>query len=140
MNKKIEIGKNVIADDMPTYIIAEMSGNHNMDFERAKRIVREAADVGADAIKIQTYTPDTITIDCDDDIFKAQSKIWEGMSLYKLYQVASATDNPKYMKPLLSLKRHLENRLCHQTGMPEKTLRMTLGSLMIQEQKQPCLL
>ena len=70
MNKEIKIGSNVIANDMPTYIIAEMSGNHNMEFERAKKIIDAAAEVGADAIKIQTYTPDTITIDCSDDIFK----------------------------------------------------------------------
>lgn len=88
MNKKIKIGNHLIADELPAYIIAEMSGNHNMDFERAKNIIAAAAEAGADAIKIQTYTPDTITIDCDDDIFKAQSKIWEGMTLYKLYQTA----------------------------------------------------
>lgn len=88
MNKKIKIGSNVIANDMPTYIIAEMSGNHNMEFERAKKIIDAAAKAGADAIKIQTYTPDTITIDCSDDIFKTQSKIWEGMTLYQLYQKA----------------------------------------------------
>lgn len=88
MNKKIKIGNHLITDESPAYIIAEMSGNHNMDFERAKDIIAAAAEAGADAIKIQTYTPDTITIDCDGDIFKAQSKIWEGMTLYKLYQTA----------------------------------------------------
>ena len=88
MNKEIKIGSHVIAKDMPTYIIAEMSGNHNMEFERAKKIIDAAAKAGADAIKIQTYTPDTITIDCSDDIFKTQSKIWEGMTLYQLYQKA----------------------------------------------------
>ena len=88
MNKEIKIGSHVIAKDMPTYIIAEMSGNHNMEFERAKKIIDAAAEAGADAIKIQTYTPDTITIDCSDDIFKTQSKIWEGMTLYQLYQKA----------------------------------------------------
>ena len=88
MNKKIKVGSHLITDESPAYIIAEMSGNHNMDFERAKNIIAAAAEAGADAIKIQTYTPDTITIDCDDDIFKAQSKIWEGMTLYRLYQTA----------------------------------------------------
>lgn len=88
MKKKILIGNHEISEQRPTYIIAEMSGNHNMDFDRAKAIIKAASEAGADAIKIQTYTPDTITIDCDDDIFKTQSKIWEGMTLYKLYQTA----------------------------------------------------
>lgn len=88
MKKDITIGRHVISENSPVYIVAEMSGNHNMDINRAKAIIKAAAEAGADAIKIQTYTPDTITIDCDDDIFKAQSKIWEGMTLYKLYQTA----------------------------------------------------
>lgn len=88
MNNEIKIGNHIISDNSPTYIIAEMSGNHNMDFGRAKAIIKAASEAGANAIKIQTYTPDTITIDCDDDIFKTQSKIWEGMTLYKLYQTA----------------------------------------------------
>lgn len=88
MKKEIKIGKHIISENSSVYIVAEMSGNHNMDINRAKAIIKAAAEAGADAIKIQTYTPDTITIDCDDDIFKAQSKIWEGMTLYKLYQTA----------------------------------------------------
>lgn len=88
MNREIQIGRHTISENEPAYIVAEMSGNHNMDFERAKEIIKAAARAGADAIKIQTYTPDTITIDCDDDIFKTQSKLWEGMTLYKLYQTA----------------------------------------------------
>ena len=86
MNKEIRIGSHIIAKDKPVYIIAEMSANHNMDYNRARQIVQAAAQSGADAIKLQTYTPDTITIDCDDDCFKTQSKIWEGMTLYDLYK------------------------------------------------------
>lgn len=88
MNKEIKIGKHIISESEPAYIVAEMSGNHNMSLDRAKEIIKAASLAGADAIKIQTYTPDTITIDCDDDIFKAQSELWEGMTLYKLYQTA----------------------------------------------------
>ena len=77
MNKQIQIGN---------HIIAEMSANHNMDYNRAKLIIEAAAKAGADAIKLQTYTPDTITIDCDSEYFKTQSKIWEGMTLYDLYK------------------------------------------------------
>lgn len=88
MRKEIKIGNHIISENNPVYIIAEMSANHNMDINRAKAIIDAAANSGADAIKIQTYTPDTITIDCDADIFKAQSKIWEGLTLYELYKTA----------------------------------------------------
>lgn len=88
MNTEVKIGNHIISKKNPAYIVAELSGNHNMDFDRAKKIIKAAADVGADAIKIQTYTPDTITLDSKEDIFKAQSKIWEGMTLYELYKNA----------------------------------------------------
>lgn len=88
MRKEIKIGKYTVSDENPVYMIAEMSANHNMDLERAKRIIDAAADAGANAVKIQTYTPDTITIDCNTEIFKTQSKLWEGMTLYELYQKA----------------------------------------------------
>ena len=84
MEKKICIGKRFIGEDEPTYIVAEMSANHNMDFDRAKAIIKAAADAGADAIKIQTYTPDTITIDSDKPAFRTKG-IWEGRTLYELY-------------------------------------------------------
>lgn len=88
MNKRIEIGNHVISDNSPVYIVAEMSANHNMDFNRAKEIIDAAARSGADAVKIQTYTPDTITIDCDRECFKTQKGLWEGMTLYELYSKA----------------------------------------------------
>lgn len=66
MNKEIMIGNHKISEDSPTFVIAEMSANHLMDFDRAVAIMQAAKDAGADAIKIQTYTPDTITLDCDD--------------------------------------------------------------------------
>ena len=69
------------------FIIAEMSGNHNQSLERALLIVEEAAKTGVDALKIQTYTPDTITIDSDRDEFKIKDKnsLWNGETLYSLY-------------------------------------------------------
>ena len=88
MNKEIKIGNYIISKENPVYIIAEMSGNHNMSFSRAKQIIAAAAQAGANAIKIQTYTPDTITIDCNSELFMTQSKLWEGMTLYELYQQA----------------------------------------------------
>jgi N-acetylneuraminate synthase len=72
------------------FIIAEMSGNHNQSLERALLIVEEAAKTGVDALKIQTYTPDTITIDSDRDEFKIkdESSLWKGETLYSLYSKA----------------------------------------------------
>lgn len=89
MNKQIEIGKKKIGCSSPTYIIAEMSGNHNMDFERAVKIIKAAKESGADAIKVQTYTADTITLNCDDPCFQiTQGTLWDGTTLYKLYEKA----------------------------------------------------
>ena len=89
MKKEIWIGNRRIAEDEPTFIVAEMSANHLMDFDRAGEIMRAAKDAGADAIKIQTYTPDTITLDCDDDCFQVtQGTIWDGTTLHKLYESA----------------------------------------------------
>ena len=66
------------------FIIAELSANHNRDFELARRAVKVAHEAGCDAIKLQTYTPDTMTLDVKSDIFKA-SDLWEGEYLYDLY-------------------------------------------------------
>ena len=66
MKKEIKIGKHSISEQSPVFIVAEMSANHLMDFDRAVAIMQAAKDAGADAVKIQTYTADTITLDCDD--------------------------------------------------------------------------
>ena len=68
-----------------TYIIAEMSANHAGSIERAKEIIRKAKESGADCIKIQTYTPDTLTIDCNNEYFTVKDGTWEGENLYGLY-------------------------------------------------------
>lgn len=89
MKKEIVIGKRIISEDSPTFIIAEMSANHLMDFDRAVAIMQAAKDSGADAIKLQTYTPDTITLNCDAPCFQiTQGTIWDGTTFYKLYQTA----------------------------------------------------
>ena len=68
-----------------TYIIAEMSANHAGSLERAKEIIHKAKEAGADCIKIQTYTPDTLTIDCHNEYFNVKNGTWEGENLYSLY-------------------------------------------------------
>lgn len=73
----------------PTYIVAELSANHGHKIENALATVHAAKEAGADAIKIQTYTADTITLDCDDEPFRVQQgTIWDGTTLYKLYTEA----------------------------------------------------
>lgn len=89
MKLNISIGGRSIGDEKPVYIIAELSANHNQDFKQAVQLIKAAKEAGADAIKLQTYTPDTITIDCDNEYFHiGKGTIWEGKTLYKLYQEA----------------------------------------------------
>ena len=89
MNKEIKIGSHVISEHSPVFIVAELSANHNQDYGRAVEILHAAKEAGADAVKLQTYTADTITIDCDDPCFQInEGTIWDGTTLYKLYQQA----------------------------------------------------
>jgi pseudaminic acid synthase len=86
---EINIGKKKVSDNNPAFIIAELSANHGNDIEIAKKTIKAMKDSGADAVKLQTYTADTITIDCNDNYFKIkQGTIWDGKNLYKLYQEA----------------------------------------------------
>lgn len=82
---QIEIRGRVVGAGAPAYIIAEMSGNHAGSLERAKEIIHAAKESGADCIKIQTYTPDTLTIDCHNQYFQVSNGTWEGENLYGLY-------------------------------------------------------
>ncbi len=89
MNKRIKIGSRYVGEGEKTFIVAEVSGNHLQDFERAKEIIRAAKEAGADAVKLQTYTADTITLDCDNEYFQiTQGTIWDGTTLHKLYEEA----------------------------------------------------
>ena len=89
MNKEIKIGNRIISEASPVFIVAELSANHNQDYGRAVEIIHAAKEAGADAVKLQTYTADTITIDCDDPCFQIkEGTIWDGTTLYKLYQQA----------------------------------------------------
>lgn len=84
----IKINGREIGPNQPPYIIAELSANHNGDIERAFATIKAAHESGADAIKIQTYTADTMTIDCDKDEFMITGGLWDGYKLYDLYKWA----------------------------------------------------
>ena len=88
MNEFITIDGKKIGPDFSPYIIAELSANHNGDINRAFEILEMAKRCGADAIKIQTYTQDTLTIDCDKPEFKVKGGLWDGRTLYDLYTEA----------------------------------------------------
>lgn len=89
MKHSFKIGSRPVGDGCPTFIVAELSGNHNQDFNRALELVHAAGEAGADAIKLQTYTADTITIDCDSPLFQInEGTIWDGRTLYDLYKEA----------------------------------------------------
>ena len=83
--RQMRIKERLIGEGQPTYMIAEMSANHAGSIERAKEIIHAAKESGADCIKIQTYTPDTLTIDCHNQYFQVQNGTWEGENLYSLY-------------------------------------------------------
>ena len=89
MKKKIKIGNRYVGEGERTFLVAEVSANHLQDYGRAEAIIRAAKEAGADAVKLQTYTPDTITLDCDNDYFQiTQGTIWDGTTLHKLYEEA----------------------------------------------------
>jgi len=89
MNTSIMVKNKRIGKNLPVFIIAEMSANHLQKFDNAVKLIKAAKETGADAIKLQTYTPDTITIDCNNEFFQIkQGTLWDGQSLFELYKKA----------------------------------------------------
>ncbi len=86
--QEIKIAGRPIGAAYSPYVIAELSANHNGKIETALRIVQEAKRAGADAVKLQTYKPDTITLNCDSEDFKIRGGLWDGRTLYELYEEA----------------------------------------------------
>jgi len=86
---EIKINNRVIDENSPVFIVAELSANHNQSFDIAVKTIKAMKEAGADAVKFQTYTPDTMTIDCDNKYFKInQGTIWDGKTFYELYKEA----------------------------------------------------
>ncbi len=107
MKSEFKIADRLIGKNHPPFIIAEMSGNHNQSLERALEIVEAAAKTGAHALKIQTYTPDTMTLDLDEREFHISdpNSLWSGTSLYKLY--GEAYTPWEWHKPIFDRAREL---------------------------------
>jgi pseudaminic acid synthase len=84
----VNIAGRAIGPGREPYVICELSGNHNGSLDRALAMIDAAVETGCDAIKLQTYTPDTITMDCDRPEFRLNGGLWDGKSLYQLYAEA----------------------------------------------------
>lgn len=85
MGAEIKIAGRTVGVGHPVYVIAEVSANHHQDFEQAVKIIHAAKEAGADAVKLQTYTPDTMTIASSRREFRINGTIWDGRNLYELY-------------------------------------------------------
>ena len=99
MVKELKIKDKKIGPNHPPYLIAEMSANHNGSLEKALETIWVASECGADAIKIQTYTADTMTIDFDNEEFLIKGGLWNGFKLYDLYKWAET--------PMIGTKSYL---------------------------------
>lgn len=103
---EIQIAGRPIGPNHPPYVIAELSANHNGRLETALRIIEEARKAGASAVKLQTYKPDTITLESDGDDFRIKGGLWDGRSLYELYEEAHMPW--EWHKPLFDHARKLD--------------------------------
>ncbi|MBI4644487.1 MAG: N-acetylneuraminate synthase family protein, partial [Deltaproteobacteria bacterium] len=88
MDDYLKINSRRIGPGEPTYLVAEMSANHGQEFSQAVKVIEAAKEAGADAVKLQTYTPDTLTISSRQEFFRIAGTIWEGRTLHDLYREA----------------------------------------------------
>ena len=117
---KIEIQNKIIDRSSPAFIVAELSANHNQNFDLAVKTIKAMKVAGADAVKLQTYTPDTLTIDCDNKYFTInRGTIWDGKTYYELYKEAYT---PWEWQP--DLKRIAENLglICFSTPFDKSSV------------------
>ncbi|RJX65554.1 pseudaminic acid synthase [Tsuneonella suprasediminis] len=105
MSRSFKIADRAIGASSPPYVIAELSANHNGQFDKALAIIDAAKEAGADAVKLQTYRPDTITLDGDSDDFRISGGLWDGRTLYDLY--AEAHTPWEWHKPLFDRAREV---------------------------------
>lgn len=113
MKPDFEIKNKKVGCIDPVFIIAELSANHNQNFDNAVKLIKEAKKAGADAVKLQTYTPDTITINCSNEYFQIkQGTIWDGKTLYDLYKEAYT---PWEWQPKLKEIAENEGLICFST-------------------------
>ena len=101
----LNIAGRQVGPDHPPYVIAELSANHNGDQAQAMRLIKAAKETGADAVKIQTYRADTITLNSDDDAFWIKGGLWDGRTLYDLYEEAHTPWD--WHKPMFDYAREL---------------------------------
>ena len=102
---KFRISNRDIGSQYEPYVIAEMSANHNGDLNKAFRIIEEAKTAGADAVKLQTYKPDTITLNSESSDFQIKGGLWDGKTLYELYEWAHTPW--QWHRPLFDHAKHV---------------------------------
>jgi pseudaminic acid synthase len=121
MERPFTIGKRRIGRDQPPFVIAEMSGNHNRSLDRALRLVEVAAETGAHAVKLQTYTADSITLDVSSEEFtiKDPGSLWRGRRLYDLYRDAATPW--EWHAPIMELAKRL-GMLCFSSPFDERAV------------------
>ncbi len=117
----MRFGERIVGPDAPPLVIAELSGNHNGSLERALAIVDAAADAGAHAVKLQTYTADTMTLDADgpDFVIDDPTSLWNGRRLYELYQEAAT---PWEWHPALFARARERGIACFSSPFDESAI------------------